>query len=373
MAANSSTSAVCTLFLGALSLGCGFAQNAITLYILRGFQGLSMGPAAFIPASRNPRPGIPSVPGPICCLRDVLRGYTWRASFFLFAGVACLCALFGLLLIDPDMPSTETDNGLVLLVFVLGKGSSASHGWKTGSLFRTEPGDNTTTSNGIDAVVPRRRKVRCHADHRVLRVYYEYYVKLPPVLATLRQSPEVPIPLIHTTWDSSNSCSVRRLLYRPGLLTVHINLHLRRRNAVRRESILAARAEPGKGRVSNTDAGIVNEQLGTAFGMAISTTIFDAVADGRGDDAPFEVYAAAQWTNIGMAMLCTLLAAIFLSGVDPVGLQDIIKRQDSLGEKEKDVLNSPQQPSRQYLNFNSQLEHASTGAVFACNNSQSGE
>lgn len=41
-----------TLFLGALSLGCGFAQNATSLYILRGFQGL--GPAAFIPACVRP-------------------------------------------------------------------------------------------------------------------------------------------------------------------------------------------------------------------------------------------------------------------------------------------------------------------------------
>lgn len=69
---------------------------------------------------------------------------SWRAPFFLIAGLSFLCAVGGLLLIDPDLPSTEADTrvdwlgaflvtaGLVLLVFVLGQGSLAPHGWKTG-------------------------------------------------------------------------------------------------------------------------------------------------------------------------------------------------------------------------------------------------
>jgi hypothetical protein len=65
----------------------------------------------------------------------------------MMAGVACLCAVGGFLVIDPDVPSTETDKrvdwvgaflvttGLVLLVFVLSQGSLAPNGWKTGCEF----------------------------------------------------------------------------------------------------------------------------------------------------------------------------------------------------------------------------------------------
>jgi len=38
-----------TAWLAVFSLGCGFANNIVTMNILRGLQGL--GPAAFIPAS----------------------------------------------------------------------------------------------------------------------------------------------------------------------------------------------------------------------------------------------------------------------------------------------------------------------------------
>lgn len=84
-----------------------------------------------------------------CCLAltPVSRRPSWRSPFYLIAGAACLCAIGGLFLIDPDVPSTEEDKrvdwlgaflvttGLVLLVFVLGQGSLASDGWKTGCKF----------------------------------------------------------------------------------------------------------------------------------------------------------------------------------------------------------------------------------------------
>jgi hypothetical protein len=59
------------------------------------------------------------------------------------AGISFLCAFGGLLLVDPDVPSTEKDrrvdwvgaflvtSGLILLVFVLGQGEVAPDGWKT--------------------------------------------------------------------------------------------------------------------------------------------------------------------------------------------------------------------------------------------------
>ncbi|KAJ7726975.1 major facilitator superfamily domain-containing protein, partial [Mycena olivaceomarginata] len=64
-------------------------------------------------------------------------------------------------------------------------------------------------------------------------------------------------------------------------------------------------------------------QLGTAFGLAITTIVHNAVGGGStGHDAPLEAYQAAQWTAFGMAMLCTLLGAIFLRGVGAVGVDE---------------------------------------------------
>ncbi|KAJ6498367.1 putative efflux transporter [Mycena vitilis] len=68
-------------------------------------------------------------------------------------------------------------------------------------------------------------------------------------------------------------------------------------------------------------------QLGTAFGLAVTTIVHNAVADrhpnlrgAEGQGAPLEAYRAAQWTAFGMGVLCTLLAAGFLRGVGPVGV-----------------------------------------------------
>jgi predicted MFS family arabinose efflux permease len=79
---------------------------------------------------------------------------SWRSPFYLIAGISCLCALGGFLVIDADVPSTEKDKrvdwmgaflvttGLVLLVFVLGQGSLATNGWKTGcKFFSSSPSD----------------------------------------------------------------------------------------------------------------------------------------------------------------------------------------------------------------------------------------
>ena len=69
---------------------------------------------------------------------------TWRTPFFLEAGVNFLCVVGGLVSIDADIPSAETDkridwigaflvsSGLVLIVFALGQGESAPHQWRTG-------------------------------------------------------------------------------------------------------------------------------------------------------------------------------------------------------------------------------------------------
>ncbi|KAJ7916041.1 MFS general substrate transporter [Mycena leptocephala] len=76
-------------------------------------------------------------------------------------------------------------------------------------------------------------------------------------------------------------------------------------------------------------------QLGTAFGLAISTVAFNAVAHDPGNDAPLEAYKAAQWTSFGMAMFSALLATVFLRGVGPIGSHR--KQTVELKEEEKNV------------------------------------
>ena len=163
--------------MGIFGLGCGFAQSEyavpfsvsvkslkrptasddITIYILRGFQGL--GPAAAVPASVGislarvrsgkmtlslawyPRPNIPPINSPVYRLRHVLcwcsrRGGTgthhwwcpytanrvgfellladalanlpcsksWRSTFWFMTGLSALCCVGGWISIEADIP-----------------------------------------------------------------------------------------------------------------------------------------------------------------------------------------------------------------------------------------------------------------------------
>ncbi|RDB16369.1 hypothetical protein Hypma_002885 [Hypsizygus marmoreus] len=148
--------------LAAFTLGCAFANDSITLDILRGFQGI--GAAATIPASL----GILAHAFPPSKARSIafstfaagapvgaafgmalggvltqITDKTWRSPFHLETGLTVLCLLGGLASFDADLPSTEVDRridwlgaflvtaGLVLIVFVLGQGEIAPQRWKT--------------------------------------------------------------------------------------------------------------------------------------------------------------------------------------------------------------------------------------------------
>ncbi|KAG7444587.1 putative efflux transporter [Guyanagaster necrorhizus] len=151
-----------SLWLAAFSLGCSFSKDAITLDILRAFQGI--GAAATIPASI----GILAHAFPPSRARSIafatfaagaplggafglaiggvltqLTKRSWRSPFYLSAGVCAASFVMGLVVIDADLPSTETDQridwiggflvtvGLVLIVFVLSQGEVAPQQWKT--------------------------------------------------------------------------------------------------------------------------------------------------------------------------------------------------------------------------------------------------
>ncbi|KAJ7490688.1 MFS general substrate transporter [Mycena latifolia] len=415
-----------TLYLGALSLGCGFAQNATSLYILRGFQGL--GPAAFVPAclgilahafppsrARSAAFATFSAGAPIggavgTQIGGLLTQYTkasWRSPFFLLAGLACLCALGGLLLIDPDVPSTETDKrvdwlgaflvttGLVLLVFVLGQGSLASNGWKTGYIIALlivsivflvmfllwqhylEKKEGTGRPPLMKLSMWSRAKGKFAVMQAIAffewaaflswyfwaQVYYEDYQKLSAVLTAVRMLPMTVagglcnvfvvlvvsrMPLVVLITFGTTFTGLGSLLFaliRPSAPYWAFGFPAAVVSVFGADFVFAAGtlfvAKVSLPHEQSLAGGLFQTltQLGTAFGLAISTIAFDAV-DGTGDDAPLEAYKAAQWTAFGMAVLCTSLAAVFLRGVGPVG-SDERQKSEELREEEKDVLSTP--------------------------------
>ncbi|KAG2341241.1 efflux transporter [Suillus weaverae] len=148
-----------TLCQVAFSLGGGFAQNGITLVILRAFQGI--GAAATIPSAL----GILAHAFPPSRMRSIafatfaagapvggafgmitggvltqISSTHWRSTFYLVAATSALSGIIGMISFDADVTSTEAVDwigasivtiGLVLIVFVLGQGEVASQGWKT--------------------------------------------------------------------------------------------------------------------------------------------------------------------------------------------------------------------------------------------------
>ncbi|KAJ7617255.1 major facilitator superfamily domain-containing protein [Roridomyces roridus] len=157
-----------SVVLAAFTLGCGFAQSQNAMIVLRTLQGV--GGAATIPAAIGilahnfpPSAGRAhaiafaslAAGGPLgAALGMVLGGLltqltsdTWRAQFFLTAGLTVLTLVAGMLFFPNDAPPSfsptaappphKTDwlgvflstTGLVLLVFSLGQGADGSWDW----------------------------------------------------------------------------------------------------------------------------------------------------------------------------------------------------------------------------------------------------
>jgi len=114
--------------MGIFGLGCGFAQDEITIDILRGFQGL--GSAACIPAALGilahafPPSRARSIAfatfaagAPVGAALGVtvggaltqLTARTWRSAFYFLTGFAALTFTGGMLSFDKDLPSEEKD------------------------------------------------------------------------------------------------------------------------------------------------------------------------------------------------------------------------------------------------------------------------
>ncbi|KAJ7206083.1 MFS general substrate transporter [Mycena pura] len=398
-----------TAWLVAFSIGCGFAQNPVTLYILRGLQGL--GPASFIPAclgilahafppsrARSIAFATFSAGAPIggalgTQLGGVLSQYTkasWRAPFYLFAGLSALCAVGGALLIDPDLPSTEPDtrvdwlgallvtSGLVLLVFVLGQGSLATQGWKTGYIiallivsiillvmflvwqYYLEQHEGTHRPPLMKLTLWSRAKGKFAVVQVIAffewagflswyfwaQVYYEDYAKIPPVLTALRMLPMTVagglcnvfvvlvvsrVDLVYLIVFGTSFTALGALLFaviQPSAPYWAYGFPSTIVAVFGGDFVFAAGtmfvAKVTLPHEQSLAGGIFQTltQLGTSFGLGISTLVFNSLPGGMGDDAPLKAYQAAQWTAFGMAIVCSLLAALFLRGVGPVGIDE---------------------------------------------------
>jgi MFS family permease len=150
------------VWMGIFTLGSGFTQDIVSLSVLRAMSGI--GPAAFLPAclgilaksfppsrARSAAFAVFASGAPIGgavgtqlgALLSQKTAVSWRAPFFLFAGLAGLCGTLGLFVIGPDEVSSVVDRrvdwiggllittGLVFITFALGEGSIAPQGWKT--------------------------------------------------------------------------------------------------------------------------------------------------------------------------------------------------------------------------------------------------
>ncbi|KAJ7643117.1 MFS general substrate transporter [Mycena polygramma] len=440
-----------TVWLGVFSLGCGFAQNSTTLYILRGLQGI--GPAAFIPAclgilahafppsrARSIAFATFSAGAPVggaigtqigALLSQDTRA-SWRSPFFLFAGLALLCVLGGIFTIDADVPSTEIDKrvdwigaglvtaGLVLLLFVLGQGQAAPRGWRTSYILallilgvlllilfvlwqhrletRMSVGNGNENGKGEKGrgrppLMKLSLWTRAEGRFAVMQaiaflqwaaflswyfwaqVYYEDYVHLPPVFTALRMLPmtvagflcNVFVVLVIGRVDLAVLIASGTLLTSTGALLLALIRPAAPYWAFGFPSPIVAVfgadfvfaagtlfvAKVARGEEQSLAGGLFQTltQLGTAFGLAITTIVHNAVADrhksqGVGGGAPLEAYQAAQWTAFGMGVLCTLLAAGFLRGVGPVGVHgpppdqeaaavQVLENRERKGEGEK--------------------------------------
>ncbi|KAI0761550.1 efflux transporter [Trametes elegans] len=167
-------------FMGVLGIGCGFAQDEITLDVLRGLQGI--GAAASIPAALGilahnfpPSPirsvafatfaaGAP-VGAAIGGVLTQLTAKTWRSTFWFLTGLSAVFCIGGMISIDKDVPYDLADRradwlgvflvtaGLTLIIFVMSDGSIAPDGWKTGFSPPSTPPTETVSQKDIIALL----------------------------------------------------------------------------------------------------------------------------------------------------------------------------------------------------------------------------
>ncbi|KAK7677746.1 hypothetical protein QCA50_019298 [Cerrena zonata] len=428
---------------GVFALGCGFANDLVTLGVLRGFQGL--GAAATIPASLGilahtfppgharslafatfsaGQPLGGGVGFAIGGLLTQLSAPTWRSVYFLVSGLTVLCMIGALLFIDPDHISAEQDKridwlgtflvtaGLTLVIFVLSDGEIAPKKWSTPYIiallvvgviltaaflawqwYLELPSVQATYSRWTPPPLMklslwRRGKGRFAAMQCIVFflmcafqswilwaiLYYESYKGYNPILTMVRMIPMIPAGIICNIFIGllvgkiygivliSVGCLCTGLA---GLLYAVINpdaVYWAFGFPAAIIAVVGADFVFAAGSIYIAKLALPHEQslagglfqtmaqLGTSFGLAITTIVFDrvraeqslklgVVIDSHGSNAPpdaqLKAYRAAQWTVMGFGVLASILGVIFLRGVGVVGGPHKPSPEEQKSEDEK--------------------------------------
>ncbi|KAG2354800.1 major facilitator superfamily-domain-containing protein [Suillus spraguei] len=354
------------------SLGCGFAQDGLTLAVLRGFQGI--GGAATIPSSlgilANAFPpsrarsiafatfaaGAPVGGAFGVIIGGVLTQLTsthWRSQFYLAAAFSAFTGVSGLISFDADVPSSEVVKrvdwigmslvtiGLVLVVFVLGQGEIASDdiitllGVIMLALFVSDVYvDTAATHEGfaLDSGKGPDGRYPCHC---ILKLEYFHQLELLGSAVLSRLSVldggqnYGPIHSHVQTFIVGCLCGDGRFqialdyLFSGTLLTAAA-------------AMLFALINPS---VTYWAFGFPSTVL-VVFGSDFVYSAVDresaklgVTVNSNGSNVPMSAqligYKDAQWTSAAFAFMAALMAALFLRSVGIVGHNKIIKHVDS--------------------------------------------
>ncbi|EMD33363.1 hypothetical protein CERSUDRAFT_142330 [Gelatoporia subvermispora B] len=427
------------VFMAIFALGCGFAQNEITIDILRGLQGI--GGAACIPAAI----GILAHAFPPSRARSVafatfgagapvggaigsliggvltqLTKPTWRSTFFFTAGIGGLCLIGSFFTIPADQRSQETDRrvdwlgaflvtaALTLIIFALSDGTIAPKGWRTPYIIallivgvvllglyvawqyyleRVQDSGRSDMSRWTPP--PLMRITIWGRDHGRLAVmlciaflewssflswqfwaqlYYQNYIGYSPVLTMVRF---IPMFITGVLCNVIVALVVGRI---PGVILIASGTAL---TSV--ASVLFANIVPSapywafgfpaaivsvfgadfvfsSGTLFVAKVCLPHEQsvggalfqtvtqLGTSFGLAISTIVYDSslakaslargiVVNIDGTNAPqpaqLVAYKDAMWTGFAFGIAGSLLAAVFLRNIGIIGHKKQAAPQDA--------------------------------------------
>ncbi|KAG1822122.1 major facilitator superfamily domain-containing protein [Suillus variegatus] len=420
----------------AFSLGCGFAQDGVTLacvaWLPRCWRRCynTIRTHAFPPSrARSIAFATFAAGAPVggafgMLIGGVLTQLTsthWRSIFYMAAATSALIGVSGLISFDADVPSSELVKrvdwigaslvtiGLVLIVFVLGEGEIASDGWKTPYIiallvigvilvalflvweWKLEQIIEEDPSRAASMWTPpplmklslwtrargRMAVVLCIAFLNWsafigwsfwVQLYYQNYLLLSPVKTMIRF---IPMFIVGCLCNFFVAMVVSKLPW----LSFAVSGSLLTATA----TILFALIDPtvtywafcfpstvlivfgadfvySAGTIFIAKTSLPHEhsvaaalfqtmtQIGTAFGLTISTIVFNSAVDkesaklgvtvnASGTNAPMSAqlvgYKDAQWTSTSFALMGALLAALFLWSVGIVGHQRVIRHVDS--------------------------------------------
>jgi MFS family permease len=424
----------------AFSLGCGFAQDGLTLAVLRGFQGI--GGSATIPSALGilahafPPSRARSIAfatfaagAPVggafgMIIGGVLTQLTsphWRSIFYMAAATSAVIGVSGLISFDADVPSSEVVKrvdwigaslvtvGLVLIVFVLAQGEIASDGWKTPyiivllvlgvillavflvwewkleRIIEEDPSRATsmwtppplmklslwTRAKGRMAVILVIAFLNWSAFigwSFWVQLYYQNYLLLTPVETMIRFIPMfivgclcnffvamvvAKLPLVIFVVSGTLLTATAAILFAlidpsvtywafcfPSTVLIVFGADFVYSSGT---IFIAKTSLPHEHSVAGALFQTMT-QIGTAFGLTISTIVFNTVVDSEsaklgvtvnssGTNAPMSAqlvgYHDAQWTSAAFALMAALLAALFLRSVGIVGHNRVIRHVDS--------------------------------------------